>query len=264
MEEALLRSGASIGIFLAMSAWEFYRPRRQPAYNRRQRWPINLGLAVCNNLLLRLSVGAVAYRSAVWAADNDYGLLNAPTVPHGFAAALTLLSLDLAIYAQHIAAHRWKWFWRLHQVHHTDLDFDASTAVRFHPLEILLSMLYKVALIIAIGADPLSVVAFEIILNGCALFNHGNVYIPPRLDRLLRYAVITPDMHRIHHSALRTETDSNYGFSLSCWDRLFKTYTAVPRQDHAAMTIGLASFRDVQELGFLKLLLLPFQTLRRR
>lgn len=264
MEETLLRSGASIGIFLAMSAWEFYRPRRQPAYSRRQRWPVNLGLAICNNLLLRVSVGAIAYQSAVWAVDKHYGVLNSLTVPHWLAALLTLLLLDLAIYGQHIASHRWNWFWRLHQVHHTDLDFDASTAIRFHPLEILLSMLYKVVLIVSLGADPSSVIAFEIILNGCALFNHGNVYIAPRLDRLLRTVVITPDMHRIHHSTLRSEIDSNYGFSLSCWDRLFKTYTAAPQQDHATMGIGLKSFHNIGDIGFLQLLLLPFQALRPR
>lgn len=264
MEETILRLGASFGIFIAMSLWEFYRPRRQPALNRLQRWPINLGLAVFNSLLLRVSVGAIAYQSAVWAADSHYGLLNALSVPRWLAVAATLLLLDLAIYAQHIASHRWNWFWRLHQVHHTDLDFDASTAIRFHPLEILLSMLYKVVLIILIGAEPLSVIAFEIILNGCALFNHGNVYIAPRLDRLLRYVLITPDMHRIHHSTLRWEIDSNYGFSLSCWDRLFKTYIAAPQRDHAIMGIGLKSFRDAAELGFLKLLLLPFQSMRPR
>jgi sterol desaturase/sphingolipid hydroxylase (fatty acid hydroxylase superfamily) len=247
-----------------MSVWEFYRPRRQLALNRSQRWPINLGLAVFNNLLLRVSVGAIAYQSAVWAMEGNIGAMNLLAVPHWLAVVLTLLLLDLAIYAQHIAAHKWRWFWRLHQVHHTDLDFDASTAIRFHPLEIVLSMLYKVVLVIAIGADPLAVVAFEIILNGCALFNHGNVDIPPGIDRFIRYLIITPDMHRIHHSAVPRETDSNYGFSLSCWDRLFNTYTADPQQDHQTMTIGLKPFRDATELDFFKLLALPFRPLRKR
>lgn len=264
MEETLLRSGASVGIFLAMSAWEYFRPRRQPAFGRLQRWPINLGLAIFNNLLLRVSVGAIAYQSAVWAADKHLGMLNSVNLPHWLDVVATLLLLDVAIYAQHIASHKWRWFWRLHQVHHTDLDFDASTAVRFHPLEILLSMLYKIVLILLIGADPVSVIAFEIILNGCALFNHGNVYIPPKLDRVLRYIIITPDMHRVHHSTLHKETDSNYGFSLSCWDRLFKTYTAQPQQQHETMNIGLTPFRDAAELGFLKLLALPFHALRSR
>ncbi|MGR8935718.1 MAG: sterol desaturase family protein [Gammaproteobacteria bacterium] len=264
MEETIVRLSASFGIFIAMSVWEYYRPRRRPALGRLQRWPINLGLAVFNSLLLRISVGAIAYQSAVLASQQHYGLLNALSAPHGFAVTATLLLLDVAIYGQHIASHRWDWFWRLHQVHHTDLDFDASTAIRFHPLEILLSMLYKVILVILIGADPVSVIAFEIILNGCALFNHGNVYIAPRLDRVLRYVLITPDMHRIHHSTLRKEIDSNFGFSLSCWDRLFKTYIDAPQQDHRTMGIGLKSFREAGELGFLKLLLLPFQALRSR
>jgi sterol desaturase/sphingolipid hydroxylase (fatty acid hydroxylase superfamily) len=259
--EALLRLSASFGIFLLMACWEWYSPRRKLALTRRQRWPVNLGLAGFNMLLMRLSVGAIAYQSAVWAAENQYGVMNLLPTPYWLAVAMTLLLLDVAVYAQHIASHKWRWFWRLHQVHHTDLDFDASTAIRFHPLEIVLSMFYKVALIIAIGAEPMSVIAFEIILNGCALFNHGNVYISPKVDRIIRTVIITPDMHRIHHSAIKQELNSNYGFSLSCWDRLFKTYTAAPQQDHATMTIGLAPFRDAQELGFLKLLALPFQTL---
>jgi sterol desaturase/sphingolipid hydroxylase (fatty acid hydroxylase superfamily) len=175
-----------------------------------------------------------------------------------------LLFLDFAIYCQHIVSHKWSPLWHLHQVHHTDLEFDATTAVRFHPLEIVISMMYKVLCIYLIGAAPWAVIAFEIILNGAATFNHSNINIPPAIDNKLRWLIITPDMHRIHHSSLPAETDSNYGFSISCWDRLCKTYIEEPRQSQTSMTIGLKPFRRQDELGFVQLLLLPFKALRHR
>ena len=176
----------------------------------------------------------------------------------------SLLWLDLAIYAQHVAAHRWRWLWRLHQVHHSNLDFDTTTAVRFHPLEILLSMLYKVLWVLALGAPPLAVIAFEIILSACALFNHGNVNLPSKFEHGLRWLLIMPDLHRFHHSARPQETDSNYGFSLSCWDRCFKTYCAAPREPQSTMLIGLMGFQDAQALGLLVLLRMPFHPFLRR
>ena len=262
--EAIVRFGVFLGIFLLMAAWERYRPRRRLSLTRQRRWPVNLGLAVLNVGVMRISVGAAAWLAANWAAEQELGLFHALPIPHWLSIALSLLLLDLAIYAQHIAAHRWRWFWRLHQVHHSDLDFDTTTAVRFHPLEIMLSMFYKVALVVLLGAEPLAVIAFEVILNGCALFNHGNVGLPPAIERWLRYALVTPDMHRIHHSALRQETDSNYGFSLSCWDRLFKTYCPQAQSPQTDMTIGLYEFRDNAALGLLGLLALPFRRLRGR
>jgi len=213
---------------------------------------------------MRVSIGAAAWAAATWATDHQIGLFNLVTRPDWVSILLSLLVLDLAIYAQHIAAHRWRWFWRLHQVHHTDLDFDTTTAIRFHPLEIMLSMLFKVVLVVLLGAAPATVIAFEMILNGCALFNHGNVYLPQDLERRLRYLLVTPDMHRIHHSTYQAETDSNYGFSLSCWDRLFKTYCANSRAPQTEMPIGLHGFRDASELGFLHMLTLPFENLRAR
>ncbi len=258
------RFGVFLGIFMAMATWEYFQPLRQLSLKRKRRWPINLGLAVLAIVIIRFSVGAAAWQAAIWAADNKLGLFNNLPVSQGVNIALSLLLLDLAIYAQHIAAHRWRWFWRLHQVHHSDPDFDTSTAVRFHPFEIMLSMLYKVVLVLLLGADPGAVIAFEIILNGCALFNHGNVSLPPAVERGLRFLLVTPDMHRIHHSAFTVETDSNYGFSLSCWDRLFKTYTAKPKQPQTEMVIGLREYRDDAELGFNKLLLMPFRLLRGR
>ncbi|MDD1620333.1 MAG: sterol desaturase family protein [Methylococcaceae bacterium] len=262
--ETMARFWVFIGILLLMAAWEMYRPKRALSLGRRGRWPVNLGLAALNITVMRLSMGAAAWLAAIWAAERQVGLFNLIPIPHWLSIALSLLLLDLAIYAQHVASHRWRWFWRLHQVHHTDLDFDTTTAVRFHPFEIMLSMLYKVALVSLLGADPLAVIAFEMILNGCALFNHGNVALPPIFERRLRYWLVTPDMHRIHHSALQAETDSNYGFSLSCWDRLFKTYRPESKQAQAEMAIGLTGFRNASELGFVKLLVLPFEHPRER
>lgn len=262
--EIWLRFGGFFGIFMLMAMAEYFWPLRTLSSTRKRRWPINLGLAVLSILVIRVSVGAAAWQAATWAAENQIGLFNLTPIPTRLNIALSLLLLDLAIYAQHIAAHRWLWFWRLHQVHHSDLDFDTTTAVRFHPFEIMLSMLYKVAMALLLGVDPNGIIAFEIILNGCALFNHGNIGLPNTWERRLRYLIVTPNMHRIHHSALTKETDSNYGFSLSCWDRLFKTYTADAKLPQVDMTIGLHEFRDQAELSFFQLLIMPFRLLRKR
>lgn len=262
--ETVIRLSAALGIFCIMIGWEYVSPRRIQQLSRKQRWPVNLGLAVFNIAIMRLTLGGIAYLSAVNAANQHYGLLNQWPVPEWLSIIVTLLVLDFAIYGQHIVSHKWPLLWRLHQVHHTDLEFDATTALRFHPLEIMISMLYKVLCIVLIGANPWAVIIFEIILNGAATFNHSNINIPPTLDKKLRWLIITPDMHRIHHSTLTAETDSNYGFSISCWDRLCGTYTANPKQPQTTMAIGLEPFREAHELGFLRLLLLPFQALRRR
>ena len=261
--ETIIRLSVALGIFSLMIIWEYISPRRPQHINRKQRWPVNLGLAALNMTVIGISVGGIAYQSAVTAAEQGYGLLNQFTVPGWTAIIITLLCLDFAVYLQHIAMHQWPLLWRLHQVHHTDLAFDASTAVRFHPLEILLSMAYKVLCIVLIGTDPIAVIAFEMMLNGAATFNHSNINIPPALDKKLRLLIITPDMHRIHHSTVPAETDSNYGFSISCWDRLLNTYIAEPDAPQTTMPVGLASFRDVSELGFRSLLLLPFKPLRK-
>lgn len=261
--ETVIRLSAALGIFFIMISWEVLKPRRTQAIGRKQRWPVNLGLAACNMILMRITIGSLAYLSAVAAADDGWGVLNRLEEPRWLSLLASLLVLDFAVYCQHIVMHKWPLLWRLHQVHHTDLEFDATTAVRFHPLEIVLSMIYKVLCVYLIGADPGAVIAFEIILNGAATFNHGNVNIPPAFDKILRLLIITPDMHRIHHSTLRAETDSNYGFSISCWDRLCKTYIAEPKQSQIAMDIGLKPFRRQKDLGFWQLLLMPFKALRR-
>jgi sterol desaturase/sphingolipid hydroxylase (fatty acid hydroxylase superfamily) len=261
--ESIIRLSAALGIFCIMIIWEYVQPRRVQRVARKQRWPVNLGLAAFNVGVMRLTFGSLAYLSAVSAADHGYGLLNQWPVGEWLSIIVTVLLLDFAIYCQHIVSHKWPLLWRLHQVHHTDLEFDATTAVRFHPLEIMISMVYKVLCIVLIGANPWAVIAFEIILNGAATFNHSNINIPPAIDKKLRWLLITPDMHRIHHSTVPTETDSNYGFSISCWDRLCRTYVDQPLQPQTTMAIGLKPFRQQQELGFVRLLLLPFKALRK-
>lgn len=259
----LLRPSIAVGIFIVMVLWETAKPKRIQRIGRKQRWPINLGLAIGNMVLMRFTIGSLAYLCAVWAVEKGYGLFNLWQLSSGITIIATLLILDFAIYAQHIVMHKIPVLWRLHKIHHTDLEFDATTAVRFHPVEIVLSMLYKVVCIVAIGAHPGAVIAFEIILNGCATFNHSNVTIPESIDNKLRWFLVTPDMHRIHHSAEPVETDSNYGFSISWWDRLCNTYIAHPKQPQDQLMIGLSAYRNQAELTFTGLLLMPFARLKR-
>jgi sterol desaturase/sphingolipid hydroxylase (fatty acid hydroxylase superfamily) len=258
--ETIIRLSVALGIFSLMSCWEYFSPRRQQTLSRKQRWPINIGLAIFNMFLMRITVGGIAYLSAVNALNQSWGLLNQFQLPGWLTIVITLLFLDFAIYCQHIISHKWKPLWRLHKIHHTDLEIDVSTAIRFHPLEIIISMAYKVACIYLIGANPLAVIAFEIILNATATFNHSNVNIPIKFDKCLRWILITPDIHRIHHSTVQSETDSNYGFSISLWDRVFKTYIAEPEKTQTTLDIGLPQYRNQHELSFIKLLLLPFKT----
>ena len=257
--EAEIRLTASLSIFLVMVCWEYFSPRRKFTQTRQQRWPVNLGLAFLNMAIIRVTMGGIAYLSALNAMEQGWGLLNMFVLPDWLAIGLTLLVLDVVIYAQHILAHKWQPLWRLHQVHHTDLAFDVTTAVRFHPLEIIISLFIKVAVVYALGANPIAVIAFEILLNGTATFNHSNVRIPITLDKLLQKVMVTPDMHRIHHSCVRSEMDSNYGFSVSCWDRLFKTYTAEPQKAQTEFEIGLQEYRKPEQVSFLKMLALPFK-----
>ncbi|MBK8814755.1 MAG: sterol desaturase family protein [Methylococcaceae bacterium] len=257
--ENIVRLSIAAGIFAVMVTWEAFSPRRSQQINRKRRWPVNLGLAFSNMVVMRFTIGSLAFLSAEWAAEKGYGLLNLGALPNVMTMIATLLILDFAIYCQHIVMHKWPLMWRLHKVHHADLEFDATTAVRFHPLEIVLSMIYKVICIVIIGANPMAVIAFEIILNGAATFNHSNVNIPQKIDRMLRWIMVTPDMHRIHHSAEPIETDSNYGFSLSWWDRLCGTYIAEPKQPQTTLTIGLNAFRKQEDVGFVQCLLIPFK-----
>jgi sterol desaturase/sphingolipid hydroxylase (fatty acid hydroxylase superfamily) len=262
--ENLIRLGAALGIFGIMVSWEAIKPRRVQQVSRRRRWSVNLGFALLNMVLMRFTIGGLAYTSAVVAAEHGFGLLNMWRMPNGWSIIATLLILDFAIYCQHIIMHKWPWLWRLHKIHHTDLEFDATTAVRFHPLEIVISMFYKAVCIVLIGGNPAAIVAFEIILNGAATFNHSNIRISDKVDKILRWLIITPDMHRIHHSAEAIETDSNYGFSISCWDRICKTYIAEPKQSQTTMPIGLNAYRKQDDLGFMQCIRIPFKAQNNR
>jgi sterol desaturase/sphingolipid hydroxylase (fatty acid hydroxylase superfamily) len=257
--EALLRLGSFAAIFVMMALSEVLAPRRPLSVSRLQRWTSNISLLILNSLLLRLLFPAAAVGIAYTAAEAGWGLFNQVNLPYWFEVILAVLLLDLAIYLQHLLMHRVPLLWRLHRVHHADLDIDLTTGSRFHTLEILVSMLIKAAVIFILGPALLAVLIFEALLSGMALFNHANVRLPGTIDRLLRLLLITPDVHRVHHSILRHETNSNYGFNLSIWDRAFGTYIAQPEEGHSAMTIGIPGFRDPRQVDRLRgMLALPF------
>ncbi len=258
MHEPAIRLSAFAGILVAMAAWEALAPRRKRAVSRWARWPSNLGIVVLNTLLLRALFPVAAVGMAALGETRGWGLLNAAALPDWIKIAAAVVSLDLAIYLQHVMFHAVPALWRLHRMHHADLDFDVTTGARFHPLEILLSMGIKLAVVAALGAPAVAVLVFEVVLNATAMFNHGNVGLPSAADRVLRWIVVTPDMHRVHHSAVPQETNSNFGFNLPWWDRLLGTYRAAPAAGHAAMTIGLDAFRDPGQLRLDRMLVQPF------
>ncbi len=257
--EGKLRLGLFALVFGLMMAWENRAPKRALTISRWQRWRHNLALTALNTLMLRLLFPAAAVGLALSTDEAGFGLFNRLGLPYWLELPLAVLLLDLAIYWQHRLMHRVPLLWRLHRVHHADLDIDLTTGARFHPLEMLLSMLYKWAVILLLGPTALAVLVFEILLNGMAVFNHANVALPPAIEPWLRRLLVTPDMHRVHHSIRRGETDSNYGFNLSCWDRWFGSYTDQPADGHGAMTIGLSAFRDAGQVDRLPgMLALPF------
>lgn len=240
--ETLIRLGVFLGLFLLLAGIEVLAPRRQLHRPRRSRWMTNWALVVIDTLTLRamaIFLPLLAVGAAYDAAENGWGLFNLVAWPGVLEVALAILILDLAIWAQHVVMHLVPALWRLHRVHHADLDFDVTTAIRFHPVEIAISMLLKIGLVYILGPTALAIVLFEIILNGTAMFNHSNIHLPIRFDAVLRKILVTPDMHRVHHSVRRVEHDSNFGFSLSIWDRIFRTYRAQPEGGHEAMGIGL-------------------------
>ncbi len=261
--EPAIRLGCFLVVLLLMMLWEWRQPRRPLGLPRTRRWPANLGIIVVDSVVVRLVLPMLAVSAAGLAEAKDWGLFNALDAPFGLACVASLLLLDLAIYAQHVLFHKLPPLWRLHRMHHTDLDFDVTTALRFHPLEIVLSMLVKLAVVMVLGVPPVAVLLFEVILNATAMFNHGNVRLPERWDRMLRWLVVTPDMHRVHHSVRHEETDSNFGFNLPWWDRLFGTYRDQPRDGHTDMIIGLAYFRDRRATTLSGLLAQPFLNERR-
>lgn len=245
-------------LLLSFAITEQLSPRRLRQQTRRARWASNISLSILSTITLKIALPLTAIEVAYQAQQNSWGALNQLKLTQPLDILAALLILDLAIYCQHIAFHKCPWLWRLHKVHHADKDFDVSTALRFHPFEILLSMVFKLACIVFIGADPIAVFAFEILLNSCAMFNHMNLKLPHALDRLIRRILVTPDMHRVHHSEIEEETNSNYGFSLSLWDRLFGTYIPQPRLGHTKMHIGLHEDRPAPTESIVWCILAPF------
>jgi sterol desaturase/sphingolipid hydroxylase (fatty acid hydroxylase superfamily) len=258
--EPTLRLGFFLGTFAVIGIWERAAPRRALLLSRVSRWASNLGLVLLNTLLLRLLFPLAAAGVAAFCVVNGWGLFNYYDVPVGIAIPLSVIVLDFAIWLQHVMFHAVPILWRLHRVHHADLDYDVTTGARFHPIEILLSMLIKFAVIVVLGPPVAAVVIFEVLLNATSMFNHGNIRLPAALDRLLRWIVVTPDMHRVHHSVEDDESNSNFGFNLPWWDRLSGTYRDQPRAGHLAMTIGIRGHSDPREVARLPgMLLLPFR-----
>ncbi len=257
--ESGLRLGAFASVFAVMLAWERLAPRRTARRPRGARWPNNLGVFLVGTVLVRALFPAAAIGAALTAAARGWGLLNALALPTAIEILIAVVLLDFAIWAQHLAFHAVPALWRLHRMHHTDPDFDVTTGLRFHPLELIVSMLIKFGAVALIGAPVTAVLVFEVLLNASSMFNHGNVRLPLSLDRALRWLIVTPDMHRVHHSWDPHETNANFGFTLPWWDRLFGTYVPQPREGHAAMTIGLREFRAPGELRLDRLLSQPFR-----
>ena len=261
--EPLLRMGAFMAVFGLMALWEIAAPMHTPKASRTLRWPSNFGITVLNIALVRVVFPASAVGMALYAQSHGLGLFNIVQVPYLVALLGAVLLLDLVIYFQHRVFHTVPLLWRLHRMHHADPAFDVSTATRFHPIEIFLSMLVKFAAILVIGPPALGVFLFELLLNLTATFNHANVRMPVGIDRVLRFFLVTPDMHRIHHSVIGHEHNSNFGFCLSIWDRLLGTYKAEPIGGQRAIRIGLLEISDVKvNTRFIGLLSIPFLSAR--
>ncbi|NQV83794.1 MAG: sterol desaturase family protein [Rhodospirillales bacterium] len=256
--EVAIRLSAFFGIFAVMAVWELMAPRRVLQQSKVVRWYSNLGIVAVNTVIARIVFPLAPVAVALVAAERGWGVFNVVEISSGFAIICAVVLLDLAIYLQHVMVHAVPMLWRLHRMHHADTDFDVTTGARFHPAEIVLSVAIKMAVIVLIGAPAVAVVIFEVVLNATAMFNHSNVRLPLALDRVLRLFVVTPDMHRVHHSVLPHETNSNFGFNLPWWDRLFGTYRAQPELGHEGMDIGIDLFRNPGELHLHKMLAQPF------
>ena len=257
--EAWVRMGVFLGVLALMAALEVVVPRRRRDIPRLLRWTNNISLVVLDTILVRLAFPVLAVALAVVAEDRGWGLFNVITAPGWLAFVASVVTLDLAIYLQHVMFHAVPALWRVHRVHHADLEFDVTTGLRFHPLEILLSMAFKLAVVVAVGPPATAVLLFEVLLNGTSMFNHSNVRIPGAIDRVLRWIVVTPDMHRVHHSIHEREANSNFGFNLPWWDRLLGTYTAQPSETHEGMTLGVDQFRTRRDLWVDRMLLQPLR-----
>ena len=257
--EPLIRLGVFVAVLAVLTQWEFVAPRRQLTVGRWRRWPGNMGVVVIDAVLLRILFPTAAVGLALVAEANGWGVLNLVARPDWLAILVAIILLDLIIYTQHVLFHSVPVLWRLHRMHHADLDIDVTTGIRFHPIEIMLSMVIKLGAVVVLGAPALGVMIFEVLLNATSMFSHSNVRLPLRMDRWLRRILVTPDMHRVHHSIVRRETDSNFGFNLPWWDRMFGTYRDQPVGGHEAMTIGLNQFRDPRELRLDRMLIQPLR-----
>lgn len=260
--EPVIRIACFAGVLIVMAVFEIVAPRRELVLAKHKRWFTNLGIVVVDTVALRVLFPVLAVGIAEIAAARGWGLLAWTDLPVWLEIVIAVVLLDLAIYGQHVASHKVPILWRVHKVHHADRDIDVTTGLRFHPIEICLSMLYKFVVIIALGAPALAVFIFEVLLNGTAMFNHSNVKLPGALDRIVRTVIVTPDMHRVHHSIIQREHDTNYGFNLSVWDRLFRTYTDQPKFGHDGMTIGLAPYQTEKPARLDWALALPFMKAR--
>lgn len=260
VSEPVIRLSGFLGVFALLAAWELLSPRRTPALRRIDRWPGNLGMVAVDTLVSRVLFPTAAVGLALFAETRGWGLLNHTGLPAWAEIAVAVVVLDLVIYGQHVLFHSVPLLWRVHRVHHADLDFDVTTGLRFHPVEIVLSMLIKLAAVAALGAPALGVLIFEVVLNAGSMFSHSNAKLPIGADRVLRRLLVTPDMHRVHHSVVPRETHSNFGFNLACWDRMFGTYRAQPAAGHDAMTIGVPEFRASGDLRLDRMLLQPLRS----
>ena len=256
VHEPLIRLTAFLGVFIAVAIWESLSPRRQLNTSKASRWFSNISITLIGTSLVRSLFPILAVTFS--ANETTIGLLHQVPLPFFIRVIIGILALDLIIYGQHVLFHSIPLLWRLHMMHHADLDIDVTTGLRFHPVEIILSMGLKLLAILLVGPPVLAVILFEILLNATSMFNHGNIRMPAGLDRLLRLFVVTPDMHRIHHSVIIVETNSNFGFNLPWWDRLFGTYRVQPAAGHSDMVLGLSQFRDPTRLTLPWLLILPF------
>jgi sterol desaturase/sphingolipid hydroxylase (fatty acid hydroxylase superfamily) len=256
--EPLIRLAFFAGIFVAVAAAETLKPRRKLMASKPKRWINNILLSFIDTIVLRLVFPVLPVGVAVYCEEKGWGMLNYFHFPSWIAIICGIVLMDLVIYGQHRMFHLTPVFWRLHKVHHIDQDIDVTTGLRFHPLEMILSMMIKMTAVAAIGATPVAVVIFEIMLNGITMFNHGNMHIPIAIDNIIRLMVVTPDMHRVHHSVIAKETNSNYGFNFPWWDRLFGTYRPQPEKGHRQMTIGLNGYFDPEYLQLSRMLITPF------
>ena len=263
--EILIRGGSFLAIFVFMAAWEILAPRRSLTASKPVRWANNLGLVVLNTIIVRVLFPAAAVGMAIFASDHGWGFLQYVEAPLWLTIIIAVIALDFVIWVQHVMVHAIPVMWRVHRVHHADLDYDLTTGARFHPLEIVLSMLVKFAAITVIGPPVVAVIIFEVLLNATSMFNHGNVRLPEAIDHVMRWIMVTPDMHRVHHSVESDEMNSNFGFNLPWWDHLFGTYRTAPCLGHVGMTIGIPEYRLPRDVSTLPgMLQLPFRGIGRR